>query len=56
MIWITQLKKMNENVNYFWSEVASAIHTEKVKLNVFIVFPYIELNEFLYSEGSSNSG
>ena len=56
MIWITQLKKMNENVNYFWSEVASGIHTEKVKLNVFIVFPDIELNDFLYSEGSSNSG
>ena len=55
MIWTTQLKKMNENVNYFCSEVASAIHTEKVKLNVFIVFPDIELNEFLYSEGPFDS-
>ena len=47
-------EKLNENINYFWSEVASGIPIEKVKLNVFKVFPDIELND-LYSEGSSNS-
>ena len=48
-------EKLNENINYFWSEVASGIPIEKVKLNVFKVFPDIELNDLLYSEGSSNS-
>ena len=49
------IEKLNENMNYFWSEVASGKPIEKVKLNVFKVFPGIELNDLLYSEGSSDS-
>ena len=48
-------EKLNENMNYFWSEVASGKPIEKVKLNVFKVFHDIELNDLLYSKRSSDS-
>ena len=48
-------EKLNGNMNYFWNEVASGKPIEKVKLNVFKVFPDIELNDLLYSEGSSDN-
>ena len=48
-------EKLNENMNYFWNEVASGKPIEKVKLNAFKVFPDIELNDLLYFEGPSNN-
>ena len=48
-------EKLNKNMNYFSSEVASGIPLEKVQLNAFTVFPDIELNDLLYSEGSTAS-
>ena len=48
-------EKLNKNMNYFWSDVASGIPIEKVKSNALKVFPDIELNDLLYSEGSFDS-
>ena len=48
-------EKLNKNMNYFWSDVASGIPIENVKSNALKVFPDIELNDLLYSEGSFDS-